>query len=76
MDTSLSIPLLMDIHTASSSGCCNYRCYEHGCIYLFKLHFSPDIWPGMGLPDHMVALFLVFLEDVAHICRLPRWLRW
>ena len=27
---------------------------------LFKLVFSPDICPGVGLQDHMVALFLVF----------------
>ena len=29
-------------------------------IYLFKLSFSPDIWPGMGLLDYLVVLFLVF----------------
>ena len=58
MDTSsVSIPLLMDIYIASSSGCC-YCCYGHGCVYLFKLCFSPDICLGMGLPDHMAALFL------------------
>ena len=26
----------------------------------FELWFSPDICPGVGLQDHMVALFLVF----------------
>ena len=31
-----------------------------GCIYLFELEFSPDICPGIGSLDHMVALFLVF----------------
>ena len=29
-------------------------------IYLFKLWFSPDIWPGMGLLNYMLVLFLVF----------------
>ena len=28
--------------------------------YLFKLVFSPGIWPGVGLLDHMITLFLVF----------------
>ena len=33
-----------------------------GCIYLFELEFSsfPDIYPGVGLLDLTVALFLVF----------------
>ena len=31
-------------------------------MYLFKLEFSPDICPGMGLLDHVVSLFLVFLR--------------
>ena len=38
-------------------------CCEHwGCLYLFKLQFSPflDIWPKVGLLDRMVTLFLVF----------------
>ena len=26
----------------------------------FKLYFSPDIYPGVGLLDHMATLFLVF----------------
>ena len=30
------------------------------CIYLFRLQFSPDICPGVGLLDHMLTLFLVF----------------
>ena len=33
-----------------------------GYMYLFKLEFSPDICPGMGLLDHVVSLFLVFLR--------------
>ena len=28
--------------------------------YLFKLWFSLDIYPGVGLQDHMIAVFLVF----------------
>ena len=33
------------------------------CMYLFELVFScfSDICPGVGLLDHMVVLFLVFL---------------
>ena len=29
-------------------------------VYLFKLEFSPDICPGVGLLGDMVVLFLVF----------------
>ena len=29
-------------------------------IGVYVLWFSPDICPGVGLLDHMVALFLVF----------------
>ena len=35
-----------------------------GCMYLFQLEFSPDICPGVGSLDHMVALFLVFLRNL------------
>lgn len=31
-----------------------------GACITFKLEFSPDICPGMGLPDLMVTQFLVF----------------
>ena len=31
-----------------------------GVIYLFELWLSADVWPGVGLLDHMVALFLGF----------------
>ena len=31
-----------------------------GYMYHFKVRFSPDICPGLGLLDHMVALFLIF----------------
>ena len=30
---------------------------------LFKLYFSPDVCPGVGLQDHMVTPFLVFLRN-------------
>ena len=33
-------------------------------MYLFKLEFSLDICPGVGLLGHMVALFLVFLRNL------------
>ena len=36
---------------------------QHTCLWylhLFKVCFSPDICLGVGLLDHMVALFLVF----------------
>ena len=33
-----------------------------GCMYLFELFFSTDIWPGVGLLGHMVALFLILGE--------------
>ena len=29
-------------------------------VSFFKLWFSPDICPGVGLQDHMVTIFLVF----------------
>ena len=38
----------------------NSAARDIGRMYLFELEFSPDIHPGMGLLDHMVALFLVF----------------
>ena len=31
-----------------------------GCMCLFKLKFCLDMYPGVGLLDHMVVLFLVF----------------
>ena len=33
-----------------------------GCMYLLGLWFSPDICPGVGLLDHMVALCQFFKE--------------
>ena len=35
-----------------------------GCVCLFKLWFSLDIWPGMGWLNHMVFLILVFLRNL------------
>ena len=35
-----------------------------GYICIFKLEFSLGICPGMGLLDHMVILFLVFLRKL------------
>ena len=32
-------------------------------MYLFKVWFSLDICPGVGLLDHTVALFLVFFLE-------------
>ena len=29
-------------------------------MYLFELQFSLDVYPGVGLQDHMATLFLVF----------------
>ena len=31
-----------------------------GVHVVFKLEFPPGIFPGLGLLDHMVSLFLVF----------------
>ena len=31
-----------------------------GCTHSFKLCFSPDLYPGVGLLGHMVVLFLVY----------------
>ena len=30
-------------------------------MHLFELGFSPDICPGVGLLDHTVTLFLLFI---------------
>ena len=35
--------------------------HEHcGCMHLFRLEFSLDICPGVGLLDHTATLFLAF----------------
>ena len=33
---------------------------KRSCMYFFELEFSLDIYPGVGLLDRMVALFLIF----------------
>ena len=35
-----------------------------GVYVTFKLWFSLDICPGVGLLDHMAALFLLFLRNL------------
>ena len=41
----------------------NSAAMNTGMHVLFQsMVFSPDTWPGVGLLDHMVALFLVFKE--------------
>ena len=55
------------LHHSSVDG---YLCFFHvlaivnsaavKCIYPFRSCFSLDLCPGVGLQDHMVALFLVF----------------
>ena len=37
-------------------------------MYFFELQFYPPICRGVGLLDHMVALFLVFLRNFLAIC--------
>ena len=35
-------------------------------MYLFELEFYQDIHPGVGMQDHLVALFLVFFLRNLH----------
>ena len=49
----LLFPLLM-FHNS------HYKSFTSLGVYLFKLLFCPDIHTGVGLLDHMAALFLVF----------------
>ena len=37
----------------------NSAAMNTGCLYLFKLEFSPDTCPGMRALDHMIIPFLV-----------------
>ena len=37
-------------------------------MHLFELQFSPDTCPGVGLQDHMVAIFLDFLRTLHSGC--------
>ena len=45
------------------------------CIHLFQLVFLLflDIYPGLELPDHMIAFF-IFFEEPIHC--FPSWLYW
>ena len=60
---SLSIPLSMN---GERSGCflvlaiVTSAAMNMGCMCLFKLKFCLDMYPGVGLLDHMVVLFLVY----------------
>ena len=45
-----------------------------GSYVFFKLQFSLDICPGVGLQDHMVALFLVFKGTSILFFRAFSWL--
>ena len=38
----------------------NSAAVNMGHMYLVELRFCLNIWPGVGLQDHMVTLFLVF----------------
>ena len=38
----------------------NTAAMNSGVHESFEVRFSPDVCPGVGLQDHMVALFLVF----------------
>ena len=50
---------------------CKQSCYVHwGCMYLFELQFSPDTCPGVGLQDHLVAVFLDFLRTLHSGCTI------
>ena len=40
-------------------------------MYLFEWKFYPDICPGVGLLDHMVALYLVFWGTSIPISHIP-----
>ena len=44
-------------------------------VYLFELQFCPDICPGVGLQDHMVVLYLVYIQfsEEPPYC-FPQWL--
>ena len=61
----LLFPLSMNTYVASMSWLLKIVLqWTLGCMYLFELWFSPDICPGVGLLDHMVVLFLVFLRNL------------
>lgn len=37
---------------------------EHGGAYIFRIIVLSDIFPGMGLLGHVIALFIVFEEPL------------
>ena len=39
-------------------------------MYLFRISIPPDTCPGVGLLDHTVALFLVFLRKLHIVLKL------
>ena len=44
---------------------CKQCCIEHqSCMYLFKLQFSLDICPGVGLLDYITGLICSFLRSL------------
>ena len=43
-----------------------------GCMYLFKLWFSLDICPGVGLLDHIVVIVVLFLVFCGTSIRFSR----
>ena len=46
-------------------GYCKQYCNEHqSCMYLFKLQFSLDICPGVGLLDYITVLICSFLRSL------------
>ena len=62
--TSLSI-LSMDFLVISMSWLRWMCCYEcKGCMCLFELEFSLDIFPGVELLDHMATLIFSFLRNL------------
>ena len=67
--TSLSVPLFHPLSVLDGhSGCFHVLAIVNSAEMstkvhaFFKLWFSPDVYPGVGLLDHMVALSLVFKE--------------
>ena len=42
-----------------------------GCVYPFGLYFSPDMFPGIGLKDHMVSLVFKGTSILFSIVAIP-----